>query len=55
VGGELVVVGGQPLAERLGARSTVATQAVVRPGTYPDGATLVGAPARVVEGRITAG
>jgi acetyltransferase-like isoleucine patch superfamily enzyme len=33
---------------RIGARTTVATQAVVRSGEYPDGATLVGAPARVL-------
>ena len=31
---------------RIGARSTVATQSVVGSGVYPDGATLVGAPAR---------
>jgi acetyltransferase-like isoleucine patch superfamily enzyme len=30
----------------LGAQSTVASQAVVRPGTYPDGVTLAGVPAR---------
>jgi acetyltransferase-like isoleucine patch superfamily enzyme len=33
----------------LGDRTTVAGHAFVRRGTYPDGATLVGVPARVVE------
>lgn len=33
----------------LGARTTVAAHAVVRPGVYPDGATLAGVPARILD------
>ena len=33
---------------RLGARTTVAAHALVRPGDYPDGAVLAGVPARPV-------
>lgn len=33
----------------LGARTTVAAHAVVRPGTYPDGVTLAGVPARILD------